>query len=162
MACIKVISGIIGVKAVDYVGRRILILWTGILASIFLGIVSLFFFSKFYLEIDNLSGISWLSLFALVCYQVICSFGIASIPNILMGELFPPEIEGIAICCAFVIIDLHTFSVTFGFESLNDAVEVYTTFFIFAVRCFAGTLVAFWITPETKGKTLEEIQDLLY
>ena len=162
MACIKVISGIIGVKAVDFFGRRILMLWTGILAAMFLGIVSLFFFLKFYLKIESLSaGISWLPLLALVCYQVVCSFGIASIPNILMGELFPPEIKGIAICYAFVIIDIYTFPVTFGFEPLNDAVGVYTTFFMFAVCCFVGTIVVYWITPETKGKTLEEIQELL-
>lgn len=161
VACIKVLSGLLGVKIVDKLGRRILMLYTGIFASLSLGIIATFFLLKFYLKMENLSYISWLPLFALILYQVVCSFGIASIPNILMGELFPSEIKGMAMCCAFVIIDIYTFPVTLGFQPLNSVLGVYSTFYMFSVCCLIGTIIVYKIAPETKGKSLQEIQNLL-
>ena len=77
---------------------------------------------------------------------------------VLFSELFPNRIRGKAISFAGLINSSIAFLVTFAFpwelENLGNA----TTFLIYAVFAFAGLAMVIKILPETKGKTLEQIE----
>lgn len=47
------------------------------------------------------------------------------------------------------------------FTSLVSFIEIYNTFWLFTIFSGLGTLFVLYVVPETKGKTLEEIQELL-
>lgn len=53
------------------------------------------------------------------------------------------------------------FLVTKFFITLVDAIYIYNTFWLFTLFSVLGTFFVLFIVPETKGKTLEEIQELL-
>jgi hypothetical protein len=80
---------------------------------------------------------------------------------VLFSELFPNRIRGKAISFAGLINSSIAFLVTFAFpwelENLGNA----TTFLIYAVFAFAGLAMVIKILPETKGKTLEQIESEL-
>ena len=156
----QIIAGIAAAGLVDRAGRRILFLISGLVASLALAAVGLFFFLKYYLEL-NVSMITWVPLVALISYEVASSMGIATIPYVLLGELFPMNVKGLAVAFGMILGSVFAFIVGLGFQALNSFGGIHTTFWIFATCCLLGTLVVYWITPETKGKSLEEIQAIL-
>uniref|UniRef100_A0A2H8TDB4 Facilitated trehalose transporter Tret1 n=1 Tax=Melanaphis sacchari TaxID=742174 RepID=A0A2H8TDB4_9HEMI len=56
---------------------------------------------------------------------------------------------------------LFVFLVTKFFTLLVSAIYLYNTFWLFTLFCVLGTFFVVFIVPETKGKTMEEIQELL-
>ena len=160
MVIVKVISGLAASQLIEKVGRRILVISSGIFASISLGIVGTFFFFK-HLEVEYLASISWLPLLGMTSFEVSSAFGLGPMPFVLLGELFPTDVKGPATAAVTMIVEFLLFLVTFGFEILNEAAGIYTSFWIYAACCFFGSLTLFFIMPETKGKNLEEIQEIL-
>lgn len=53
------------------------------------------------------------------------------------------------------------FLVTKFFSSLVAVIQIYGTFWLFTVFSIIGTFFVIFIIPETKGKTMDEIQELL-
>lgn len=56
---------------------------------------------------------------------------------------------------------LFAFLVTKFFTSLVSAIYIYNTFWLFTLFSILGTFFVIAIIPETKGKTMDEIQELL-
>lgn len=131
---------------IDRFNRRILFLSTGILSSICLGSVGIFFFMNDYLK-TNVSFITWVPLVALVLFNVVYLVGIGTIPYIVQGELFPMNIKGPAVACGMIVGSTFAFGTAAGYKALSNA-----------AAAFIGSLLTFWITPNTTGMTLEEIQ----
>lgn len=158
---LKIIAGIVGSQLIENVGRRVLYFYSGILGALSLGIVGLFFFLKIYLKMDNLTAISWLPLLGLTCFQVASAASLNPIPILLTVELFPTEIRSLASAIAFISFESFVFLITLAFDPFNRIIGIYMTFWFYAICCIVGTFIVFRITPETKGKSLEEIEDLL-
>ncbi|XP_033225701.1 facilitated trehalose transporter Tret1-like [Belonocnema kinseyi] len=142
---------------IERLNRRTLFLSTGLLASLCLGSVGIFFFMELYLEAD-VSSISFLPLVALVCFQIVYQFGIGTIPYIVQGELFPINVKGNAVACGMVMGSCFALGTTASYNALSNAAGIYTSFFFFATTALFGSVITFWIMPETKGRSLEEIQ----
>lgn len=160
MVVVKIISGLVASQLIESVGRRILVIFSGIFASISLAIVATFYYLQ-YLHVSYLPMITWLPLLGLTSFEVFCAFGVSPMPFVLLGELFPTDVKGPATACVTIITEFLLFMVTFGFEVLNKAEGIYTSFAIYAVCCFIGSLTLFFVMPETKGRNLEEIQHIL-
>jgi len=56
---------------------------------------------------------------------------------------------------------LFAFFVTKFFSSLVSAIHIYNTFWLFTLFSVLGTFFVLFIVPETKGKTMDEIQEIL-
>lgn len=56
---------------------------------------------------------------------------------------------------------VFVFLVTKFYSSLVSTIFIYNTFWLFTLFCVAGTFFVIYFVPETKGKTIEEIQQLL-
>ena len=153
----QLVAGIAAAGLIDRVGRRILILISGITAGFALALVGLFFYLKYSLESD-VSMITWLPIVALIGYEIMVALGIGTIPYVILGEIFPANVKGAAVAFGIIIGSIFAFIVGLGFQALNTVAGIHTTFWLFALSCISGTLWVYAITPETKGKTLEEIQ----
>jgi MFS transporter, SP family, xylose:H+ symportor len=104
----------------------------------------------------GLKGLSVLvfTLCALGCYAM----SLAPITWVLIAEIFPNRIRGAAISVAVSALWVACFILTFMFPILKGAIGMANIFWLYAAICFAG-LVFVWLTvPETKGKTLEQIE----
>lgn len=103
---------------------------------------------------------SILALISLISYIVFSSIGIASLPWVICGEIFPLIVKGIG--CGF-----STFAYFFSFflviklsPNLFDAFGLAGGFLCFALFTFLGTVILYFILPETKNKTLKEIEEM--
>ncbi|XP_033212463.1 facilitated trehalose transporter Tret1-like [Belonocnema kinseyi] len=145
----------------DYFGRRILSLYSGIISGSSLAVIGLFFFFKHHPEIADLSSVSWMVLVAMIIFEVAFATGLISTAVILASELFPLEVKSSALALLHLILDLLFFLVKLGFEWSVKTMGIYNLFWTYATCCFILPFLNFYIMPETKGKTLEEIQKLL-
>ena len=160
MTGIQIFAGFPSSLIVDRWGRRPTFLLSGVLSSLSLAIVGLFFFLKFFLEVD-VSSITWLPLVGLISFTFVCNMGLSTIPFVFLGELFSVKVKGVAILTGLITNIIFTFSVTMILPLVSNSVGFHTTFWIFAISCLLGSITVFCIAPETKGKTLEEVLEIL-
>lgn len=160
IAGLQIFSRLPSTHLIDRWGRKPIYLFSGIMSASFLATVSAFFFFKDYLKSD-VSSVSWLPLVGLIFYQFMCNAGINTVTNVLMGELFSVKVKGAAIMIASITMALFLFATKMMIPLLNKSSGIYTTFWIFSAACLIGPIVVISITPETKGKNLEEVLELL-
>ena len=160
-AGVTVVMPLLVTKVIEKAGRRKIFLCSGMFSALGLGIVGLFFFSKFYLKVDTTS-LSWIPFTGLIFYNVSSNSGISSLTYVITGEMFALNVKETAITCVTVTNDLLAFLVKVVFQWMNNVTGIYTTFWMYAFFCLIGTVSYFLISPETKGRTLEEIQDELH
>lgn len=156
---IQVIATYIGMMLVDRAGRRILLLISSAVMAICLAILGYYFHLK-----DSGEDVSNLGLIPLVCLAVFIiafSIGIGPIPWMMAGEIFSSEIKGIASSIAVSLNWTQTFIMTKLFQTVIEKLGSDITFWLLAGVCTTGTIFTFFFVIETKGKTLEQIQDEL-
>jgi MFS transporter, SP family, arabinose:H+ symporter len=88
------------------------------------------------------------------------AMALGPIPWILCSEIFPTKIRGRAMSVATFTIWTSCYIVAQTFPMLNDtpAIGPAKTFFLYAAFSLAGFLFVLSAIPETKGRTLEEIE----
>ncbi|MBX2966590.1 MAG: sugar porter family MFS transporter [Cyclobacteriaceae bacterium] len=140
----------VAIRLIDRAGRRKLLLW-GIsgMISCLIGVGIVFFF--------ELSSGPLLLLFIL---GFIASFAssLGPIPWVLISEIFPNKTRGIAMSFAVFTIWIGVVLVTQLTPILLSEVGGAITFWIFGANAIALLLFTYKMIPETKGKTLEEIE----
>jgi sugar porter (SP) family MFS transporter len=98
------------------------------------------------------------SLAAIGCY----SMSLAPVTWVLISEMFPNRIRGTAISIAVSALWIACFVLTYTFPILERTIGPGNTFWIYAGICAAGFVFIRLVVPETKGKSLEQIErDLL-
>lgn len=144
---------------VDRAGRRILLLLSASIMGLCLAILGLYFALKN--RGDDVPNIGWLPLICVAVFIVMFSLGFGPLPWMMMGELFASNVKGaassIAVCANWTLV----FIVTFSFGKLIDWMGEHWTFWLFAIICCIATVFIYFVVPETKGKTLTEIQRIL-
>jgi SP family arabinose:H+ symporter-like MFS transporter len=78
---------------------------------------------------------------------------------VLMAELFPTRVRGRAMSVANMALWMASFVLTATFLSLAHAITITGAFWVYSGMCVLAFLIVWRLTPETKGKTLEEIED---
>lgn len=78
-----------------------------------------------------------------------------------MGELFHPKVKGTASSLSASLNWLLAFLVTNQFANLIDLIGIGLAFVVFSIICGLGTVFVVVLVPETKGKTIEEVMDIL-
>ncbi|KAB0793641.1 hypothetical protein PPYR_13261 [Photinus pyralis] len=144
----------------DRVGRKPLMIVSCLGCGIALTSEGIYFYLQNIAKAD-VSSISWLPTTALLLYLVMNPIGIFTLPWILLGELFATNIKGYAVSMATCYGSLLAFLATKLFQPISDGWGMNVTFWIFAAICFFGAVFCYFFQPETKGKTLAEIQQKL-
>jgi MFS family permease len=134
---------------VDRFGRRTLMLYgsAGIaLSHAILGIV-------------YAAGVKGLPVLILTLCTIGCyAMSLAPVTWVLISEIFPSRIRGLAVSVAVATLWMACFVLTFTFPLLQSWLGAAGTFWLYGVICLAGFLFVLLRVPETKGKTLEEIE----
>jgi len=94
---------------------------------------------------------------AIACYA--CS--LAPIVWVIISEIFPNRIRGAAVSVAVCALWSGCFLLTYLFPTINTSLGPDFTFWMYAAICVVGFVVIKLFLPETKGKTLEEIEEEL-
>ncbi|MGB5357809.1 MAG: MFS transporter, partial [Eudoraea sp.] len=113
-------------------------------------------------EITNFIQINaTLVLIAILLYVAAFAISLGPVMWTLISEIFPTKVKGIAISVVGFFNSLVSFSVTqvFPWELSNLGPTV--TFAIYALLSFLAIIFVYKFVIETKGKTLEEVQEVL-
>jgi sugar porter (SP) family MFS transporter len=158
---VNVLATLIAVAWVDKFGRRPLLL-TGLVGmTVSLSAVGLSFAA---MENTAESATSTtvggiVTVLALVVFIASFAFSMGPIVWTLISEIYPNRVRGRAISVATAANWLAAFLVAQFFLSLVDAIGESTTFFLFAALCVVSFVFVWRLVPETKGRSLEEIQE---
>jgi MFS transporter, SP family, xylose:H+ symportor len=95
-----------------------------------------------------------LTLCAIGCYAM----SLAPITWVLISEIFPNRVRGLAVSISVSALWIACFLLTFTFPVLNSALGPAGTFWLYAGICLVGFLFVLLRVPETKGKSLEQIE----
>ena len=93
---------------------------------------------------------------AIACYAM----SLAPVTWVVISEIFPTRVRGAAMSVAITALWLASFILTYTFPLFNHALGAAWTFWIYAIVCVAGFVFIKARLPETKGKTLEQIEGL--
>jgi sugar porter (SP) family MFS transporter len=146
---VMVLSVFITMALVDRVGRKSLVLFgCGALALVYVLIGFCF-----HLGILGLPVV----LLTLVCVAAY-SFTLAPLLWVILSEIYPNRIRGAAISVAATAHWVANFMLTFTFPTVNAALGMAGVFWLFSSVCLVGFAVVWRVLPETKGKTLEDIE----
>ncbi|GAA4307283.1 sugar porter family MFS transporter [Mucilaginibacter gynuensis] len=101
-----------------------------------------------------------ISTFVLLAISVY-SFSLAPVTWVLISEIFPNKVRGTASTLAVVSLWGAFFILVFTFPILAEKIGTYGPFYLYAVICFLGFLFVKYKVKETKGQTLEGLEDNL-
>jgi SP family arabinose:H+ symporter-like MFS transporter len=99
-------------------------------------------------------------LVAIIVFIAAFAMALGPIPWILCSEIFPTRVRGRAMSLATFVIWTSCYIVAQTFPMLNDSPRVGPgiTFWIYAGSSLLGLVFVFLMVPETKGRSLEEIE----
>ena len=83
---------------------------------------------------------------------------LAPVTWVLISEIFPNRIRGAAVAISVTMLWVACFVLTYTFPHLYSNLGPAWTFWIYALICVGGFCFIKYRLPETKGKTLEEIE----
>lgn len=91
----------------------------------------------------------------------IASFAVGLGPGswVLMAEIMPTRVRGRAMSVANVALWISSFILTSTFLTLSHALTITGTFILYSVMCVLAFLLIWFLAPETKGRTLEQIEE---
>ncbi|XP_028028182.1 facilitated trehalose transporter Tret1-2 homolog [Bombyx mandarina] len=145
---------------VDRLGRRMLLLISCTGTTIGLGLLGMYFI----LDTNGspiVDSMRFLPILALTLFIISYCLGLGPLPWVVIGELFPIDVKALASPIATAFCWLLSFLVTRYFYLVADIVGMGVVFLIFGVCCIVAFFFTFFVVPETKGKSFQEIQDML-
>ena len=148
----NVIFTFVAIYTVEKLGRKKLMqIGAGGLAVIYaiLGTCYYFHVTGFFMII--------LVVAAIACYTMT----LGPITWVLIAEIFPNRVRAIAVATCTFALWVGSFTLTYSFPLLNASLGSYGTFWIYAVICALGFLFFSAKLPETKGKSLEQLENEL-
>ena len=137
---------------VDKLGRRLLLTVPTAVMCISMAVLG---FSRYF---DGFP--SSITLISLCLFITGFSFGLGPIPWLIMSEIFPTKVRGVASGVATQVNWLCAFIVIKFYDNMETSMHSYGAYWFFAGFCLLTVVYVFIFLPETKGKTLEEVEEL--
>lgn len=145
----NVIFTFVAIYTVDKLGRRSLML----IGSAGLTLIYLILGTCYYF------GFSGWPMLLLVVLAIACyAMSLAPVVWVVLSEIFPARIRGMAMALSTFFLWVACFILTYTFPILNETAGASGTFWLYSLICLAGGLFIRIKLPETKGKTLGEIE----
>ncbi|XP_036141695.1 facilitated trehalose transporter Tret1-like [Monomorium pharaonis] len=162
IAIVRLLASAMTPVIIDWSGRRTLLIFSGIGETISLCTLGLYFYLKDVQHADDIvEQISWLPLVALIIFVAMYCIGWGPVTWAMIGEMFASNVKAKASAISISLLWSLSF-ITVKFSSnIDEAFGKYTIFWTFGVFCFLSILFTVFFLPETKGKTLQQIQDEL-
>lgn len=150
---VNALTTFVGLLVIDKVGRKTLV-YFGVTGMFITLIIIAFYFSK---------GIAWgispiVMLISFLAYIFFCAISICLVIWVLLSEIYPIRIRGLAMSVSGMFLWIGTFLVGQLTPTLLEKFGSAGTFLSFAAVCIPYLLVIRFCIPETTGRTLEEIE----
>ncbi|XP_048513379.1 facilitated trehalose transporter Tret1-like isoform X2 [Athalia rosae] len=103
----------------------------------------------------------WLPVLSMVGYQIFVYLGVTPVPSMVLSELFAPNIKSLAACMVSAGAGITGFASSKTYQPIVDTFGEEYVFWMQAAIMFFAVIFTATVVPETKGKTLQEIQEKL-
>ena len=145
----NVIFTFVAIFTVDKWGRKALMkLGAGGLCGIYLILGICYFF--------QITG--WFMIVLVVAAIACYAMTLGPVTWVLLAEIFPNRVRAVAVATSTFALWVGSSTLTYTFPLLNVALGSYGTFWIYSAVCLGGFLFVSLMLPETKGKSLEELE----
>ncbi|KAI4468834.1 facilitated trehalose transporter tret1-2 -like protein [Holotrichia oblita] len=151
---------IFGNIVADKVGKPVALSISGAGSGLSMLAVTLYAYFDMYTETD-VTIANYVPIIGLVLYVVFFSIGLAMIPTALVGELFSTSIKSKAAMITNMVFAAYIAGMNKLFQYLMDGYGLCVPFLLFTICCFIAAIASYIFVPNTKGKSLEEIQQIL-
>lgn len=157
---IQLMVNFIAILIVDKTGRKPLLITSCLGCFTMLLFMAVFFTLSEYSGLD-LSNMDYLPVVGIVVFTCAFAIGLGNVVNLMTGEMFSSSIKAKATSLMNVIFAVFMTLTTKFYQFTADTIGMCFPFFVFSVCQVLGALFCYWYVPETKGKTLEQIQQEL-
>jgi sugar porter (SP) family MFS transporter len=146
---VMVLSVFITLFTVDKFGRKkLLLIGTSAMAFLYLLIGY-----SFYVDQGGLVVV-----FLVLANVMFYSFTLAPLLWVVLSEIFPTRIRGAAMSIAALAHWVGNFTLTYSFPTIKESLGWANNFWLYGIICAFGFVVLYLVLPETKGKSLEQIE----
>ncbi len=150
---VNVVFTVVAMQLIDRVGRRPLLLVS--LAGMALSLIVL----GLAFSLPQLSGSKgWIAVASLMAYVGSFAVGLGPVFWLVLSEIYPLRIRGRAMSVGTAANWGANLIVALSFLTLTQVMGKAATFGLYGAVSIGGWLFAFFLVPETKGKTLEQIE----
>ena len=159
VGAIHFVFTMVGAVLVDRLGRRILLLTSIIgVTTCTLALGTFFFLMD---SGNDVSNLSWLPLTSLSIFIITFAIGYGPITWLMVSEVYSKQLSVFFSPVTGFFNWMLVFIITFTFRPLTETIGTGPTFWIFTGISVVGILFTFFVVPETKGKSMSEIQRML-
>ncbi|KAI3372121.1 hypothetical protein L3Q82_006974 [Scortum barcoo] len=172
---IQVVFTGVAAMIMDKAGRKVLLIISGVAMAISTTAFGVYFYltsklhtppslSLLMLDVMNEAGeephadLAWLALVSMAVFITGFALGWGPIPWLVMSEIFPTKVRGVASAVCVLTNWSMAFIVTKTFQDMMSLLTSAGTFWLFASMCIINVIFTIALLPETKGKTLEQIE----
>ncbi|XP_057666305.1 facilitated trehalose transporter Tret1-like isoform X1 [Diorhabda carinulata] len=144
---------------IDKYGRKTLLILSCILTAVCLLVIAVYFNLK-NCGFDTIQ-ISWIPTVCVMLYACCFKIGLGMVPIVLTAELFSTKMKAYGMTLAdgcYIVASLLSILI---YQRLTDSLGMEYPFYLFSIICLLTAVFTHLYIPETKGKTLEEIQMIL-
>jgi sugar porter (SP) family MFS transporter len=153
IGCTNVFFTIVAILLLDKLGRRFfLIAGTSILTVALVGL-GIFFASS---SIQH--SVGWLALVCLLVYIMGFAMGLGPVFWLMISEIFPLQMRGPAMAVCTMFNWGLNFAISYTFLTLTDSITKQGTFWLYAFFGVCAVIFFATVVPETKDRSLEQIQ----
>ena len=146
---VMLLSVFVTIFTVEKLGRRKILLMATLLMALVYGLIG----GGFY------TGKTGTSMVVLMLVNVMLySLSLAPLFWVVLSEIYPNRIRGAAMSIGATAHWLANFALTFSFPTIKERIGWANNFWLYGLICFIGFLVLYRYLPETKGKSLEDIE----
>ena len=145
----NVVFTLVAVYTVDRWGRCALMIAGAAALAVIYAILG----TAYYFEVSG-----WAMLLLVVLAIAAYAMSLAPIVWVVLSEIFPARLRGAMMALSTFCLWAASFMLTYTFPLLNESLEASGTFWVYGAICLAGYLFIRARLPETRGKSLEEIE----
>ena len=157
IGAVQVIATIVACAVMDSLGRRRMLIIAGLGMALGCGTLGVYY-SVSRTNPSSTENLGWLALGSLICYIIAFSLGWGPVPMLFMSEVLPARARGTASGAATLMNWALAFVVTKFFTSLQITIGLDGSFWLFGLACLLSVLYVIRHVPETKGRSLEDIE----
>ncbi|XP_044271366.1 facilitated trehalose transporter Tret1 [Tribolium madens] len=156
-AGVRFIFSLVASALLALIGRRALALTSGLGTAISALCLGTFLYPRDNCTISDSGG--YFPALCVLLYVATNTVGFMILPGVMLGELFPAKVRGLAGGLTFMIFNFVLFATAKAFPVMKNGVGVHGVFWIFGGTALVASVFLYFMLPETKGKTLSQIED---
>ncbi|XP_023017668.2 facilitated trehalose transporter Tret1 [Leptinotarsa decemlineata] len=143
---------------IDKFGRKVLLIVSSLLTGVCLLILASYLNMKH--SGYNVESVSWIPIVTVMAYAASFKSGVGLVPIVLTAEIFSAKIKAASMCLADAVYVGSSMVALQLYFVLKEYSGMHVPFYVFCCFTFLNSLFVWFFVPETKGKSLDEIQNI--